>query len=1308
MATLILQAAGSALGNLAGGAAGAAIGSVLGASIGGAVDQTLLQASVQAGSGGGGVKQGPRLKDLDGISATEGAPVPRLYGRARLGGQVIWATRFEEEAVYSVSKPKGGKGGLKSQPKATVSASYRYYANAAIGLCEGEIAFVRRIWADGREIDLTQLTMRVHRGAEDQPADPLIVAKQGAGGAPAYRGLAYVVIERLPLEGFGNRLPQFTFEVVRPVHGVAKQIRAVNLIPGAGEYVYEPLAVSRVGALGRSNLPNRAQLTHATNWHASLDALQALCPNLRNVALVVSWFGDDLRAGHCSIRPLAEPGSIDGNPYLWSVAGVTRATAGAVSSPDGKPAFGGTPSDGSVMRAIRDLKARGLQVTLYPFVMMDVPPGNGRGDPWTGASEQPAYPWRGRITCDPAPGRPGSAEGSAADAQVAAFMGQASASDFSVGTDTVSYAGPVEWTLRRLVLHAAALGKAAGGVDAFVIGSEFVGLTRVRGAGPVNPAVSGLQALAAQARALLGPATAITYGADWTEYGAEVRTGGDVRFPLDPLWADAAIDAVAIDWYPPVTDWRDGASHLDGADYDGPHDPAMFRDRIAGGEAFDWYYADDAARAAQARSPIADGAYSKPWIYRAKDIANWWANPHHPRVAGVEQPQATAWVPRSKPIWLLECGGPAVDRGANGPNVFPDPKSSESAIPPFSRGGRDDLAQSRLIAATLARFDPAAPDFVEEQNPVATGYAGRMVDPERCYLWCWDARPFPAFPDHADTWADADNWQTGHWLNGRLEGMPVDDLLRAILQDYRVSAPMTAQTGGYADGYVVDRPMTARACIDPLATLFGFDAVASAGSIAFRRRGRKVAATLTDAHLALGRKGERVAIVRRQASEMPVALTVGFIDAEQDHRRGAARASVADGTGLREAAFEAAVSLPRAAAEHRAEVMLAEARAGREMATFRLPPSRLDIEPGDSVALEGADWRIVRINDGQVRTLTAVRTQDTIHLGAPRPSRSRRRVAPGIAGPPLSVVMELASADADPPALQRIAVTADPWPGGYTLWRSEDGESFTPDASVPTRAMIGATTAALPAGPLWRMDRKARLEITLSHGQLQSVSEAASLSGVNLLAVQAPDGGWEMLSFATAALTGVDSWRLSSLVRGLAGSEPLAGLAKPAGARVVILDGAVQPLATGLESLGRRVFWRLSPSGRDHADPMAVAFETTPGPSALLPLSPVHLKGRRGTGGVQLSWIRRTRVGGDTFDAADVPLGEETEAYQVEVLDGSAVKRAAECREQSWLYPAQDEAADFGGPQGQIRLRVRQVSRAAGAGHPTEHIVKIA
>ena len=381
------------------------------------------------------------------------------YGTARLGGTLIWATRFEETRT---TKRQGGKGG---GPKVT---EYTYFANVAFALCEGKIAGIRRIWADGRELDRERVEIRVHNGSDDQAPDPLIEAKQGAGNAPAYRGTAYVVFERLPLGDYGNRVPQIQFEVLRPVGEVAEGIRAVALIPGSTEFGLSPHLVTREISEGDTEAINRHVLHGATDLGASLDELQALCPNLEHVALVATWFGNDLRAGECSIRPGVTDQLVDGFSETWQASGLTRAAAHLVSTHDGGPAYGGSPSDRTVIDAITEIKQRGLKVTLYPFVMMDVPANNALPDPY-GQTAQSAYPWRGRICCYPAPLRPASADKTAAArSQVAQFCGTVQAANFAEQAGGVTFNGSAgDWGYRRFVLHFAHLAAAAGGVDTF-------------------------------------------------------------------------------------------------------------------------------------------------------------------------------------------------------------------------------------------------------------------------------------------------------------------------------------------------------------------------------------------------------------------------------------------------------------------------------------------------------------------------------------------------------------------------------------------------------------------------------------------------------------------------------------------------------------------------------------------------------------------------------------------------------------------------------------------------------------------------
>ncbi|GGH13955.1 hypothetical protein GCM10007036_12910 [Alsobacter metallidurans] len=1224
---------------------------------------------------------------------------------------MIWATRFLEEVSYA-REGGGGKGLGGSSAPHTTTATYAYYANLAVGLCEGPIAFVRRIWADGREIDRTLYTIRVHAGTETQDPDPLIVAKEGADAAPAYRGLAYVVFERLPLANFGNRVPQLSFEVVRPVGALNARIRSIDVIPGAGAFAYAPTPAGRDRDVSGTLLQNRQQLTHATDWAASMDALQALCPNLDSVSLVVSWFGDDLRAGACTIAPRSElPDGEEGSPDVV-VSGLPEAAMRRVSQSEGRPAYGGTPSDAFVIAAIRDLKARGLKVTLYPFVMMDVPAGNALPDPWTGAAGQPPYPWRGRITCAPAPGWPGTVDATAAAAaQVAALFGAAQPGHFTAVDDGVAYAGPDEWTLRRQILHYARLATVAGGVDAFVIGSEFVSLTRVRSAPGVYPAVGKLATLAADVRATLGPASAITYAADWTEYGSHVPAPGELRFPLDPLWASPAISHVGVDLWAPLGDWRDEPGHADEALGRNGADPAYLAANVAGGEGFDWFYADEAGRAAQTRLPIADGAYGKPWVYRPKDLAGWWSSAHVERVGGVELGAPTAWVPRSKPIRLMECGCPAVDKGANGPNAFPDPKSSAAQLPPFSRGFRNDLVQNRAIAALLDRFDPAGPQAATA-NPVSPLYGGRMVDPAAITLWCWDARPFPAFPSRNDVWADGSAWETGHWLTGRLEGMPLEDLLRALLRDWDLPPAAAVAVDGFLDGYVVDRPMSLRAAAEPLAAVFGFDAAASGGAVRFLDRSAVGAPITLDAdNLVPDRDGALVRSTRVQEAELPREVALGFVDAEGEFPRASVLSRRLEGGSRRDVQVEAAIVLPRAEAGRLADRVLHDAWIGRETAQFSARPGLIALEVGDCVRLPrgpdsppGGLYRITRIRDAEQRDVEARAVNPAVFAAPARPFGRRPATSRRAGGRPFATTLDLALPGSVDPVLQWLAVAADPWPGTLAVWRSVSGESFDLLAFVEAPSPIGRLAAPLAAGPPDRWDRAAALEVRWPTGAPPSALDATALSAATAVAVQGVGGAWEAIAFGRADLVGPSRWRLSRLLRGLGGSR-VAGA--PLGALVVALDGSLTRLAEGAGALGRAYQYRVGPAARGAGDAAALSFSAAVSGQALRPLAPVRPTARRTPAGVILRWLRQGRVDADAWEPVDIPLGEDREAYEVQILrDGMALRTLAATQE-SILYATADEAADFGAQQASLSVSIRQLSATVGAGAPLEATVQV-
>ena len=111
---------------------------------------------------------------------------------------------------------------------------------------------------------------------------------------------------------------------------------------------------------------------------------------------------------------------------------------------------------------------------------------------------------------------------------------------------------------------------------------------------------------------------------------------------------------------------------------------------------------------------------------------------------------------------------------------------------------------------------------------------------------------------------------------------------------------------------------------------------------------------------------------------------------------------------------------------------------------------------------------------------------------------------------------------------------------------------------------------------------------------------------------------------------------------------------------------------------------------------------------ALLPLAPVRVKARRGEAGIALSWIRRTRIDGDSWDLAEVPLGEESERYEVAILDGSAPVDGAIVNEPAWIYPAEGESLAFGAAQSEIAVSLRQRSATVGAGQEWRGRVAVA
>jgi hypothetical protein len=211
MASIVLGVAGAAVGSFFG---MPQLGWAIGSAIGGALFKP---------DGPHTQNFGPRLGDLHTQTATYGKSIPKVYGSGRVAGNMIWAQDIEEVITVTENEAEG-KGG---EPATSTTTTYTYFQSFAIGLCEGPITGVLRIWMNGElaytiaagtdpneAIASSTLPITLYTGSETQLPNSTIQGTIGIADTPAYRGLAYVVFTRLPLLAYNNRTPNVEFEVV--------------------------------------------------------------------------------------------------------------------------------------------------------------------------------------------------------------------------------------------------------------------------------------------------------------------------------------------------------------------------------------------------------------------------------------------------------------------------------------------------------------------------------------------------------------------------------------------------------------------------------------------------------------------------------------------------------------------------------------------------------------------------------------------------------------------------------------------------------------------------------------------------------------------------------------------------------------------------------------------------------------------------------------------------------------------------------------------------------------------------------------
>jgi hypothetical protein len=431
----------------------------------------------------------------------------------------------------------------------------------------------------------------------------------------------------------------------------------------------------------------------------------------------------------------------------------------------------------------------------------------------------------------------------------------------------------------------------------------------------------------------------------------------------------------------------------------------------------------------------------------------------------------------------------------------------------------------------------------------------------------------------------------------------------------------------------------------------------------------------------------------RAAASLPNSVSISYADPARDFQTGMQRA-FRPGPALVAEQRALPISIGAGVAKGLAEHRLAALWAARATATANLSLSSVELRPGRLVRFEGENglWRIERWRLEQmvvrlelvrvVGTSTALRSATP---GRPVTEADRRH------GPTTLRLIELPSISGSPSDRPQLFAAAagveEDWRRAAVMASFDGGASWQELGQTAGPAVMGAVLDPLPWAGAAMLDEISGCTVQLLNGAmwLEGRDPAALANGANLALI-----GEELVQFGTAAPLGGGRFRLASFLRGRFGTEWAASAHHPGEPFVLLDPGALLPLDAPASSTGSQV--RVVAAGLEDG-PEGVPAERVVTGQALRPPEPVHLRAvRSGNGDLELSWVRRSRAGWAWSDGADVPLGEETERYQVTIV-GAGFRREVSSGESRFTYSALLQAAD--GAAGTIDIEVVQLGTHA-------------
>lgn len=510
-----------------------------------------------------------------------------------------------------------------------------------------------------------------------------------------------------------------------------------------------------------------------------------------------------------------------------------------------------------------------------------------------------------------------------------------------------------------------------------------------------------------------------------------------------------------------------------------------------------------------------------------------------------------------------------------------------------------------------------------------------------------------------------------------------------------------------------------KSILSPLLDLYDSDAREHGFVLDFVPRGGAIGSTIDMAGFVAGEHDGQPThtIDRGQATDTPRRLTLSFSDVAADQQTNSASVArpLERVDGARELSIDMTPWVSHVDDGHQiAGRMLRRRWFGRETYTFGLTAQHVALEPGDVHLLtfdgvaKGARLTLCSVDADQVLRTEWERDDPSVAILNGQAGAAFDGRAPSVilvATPSKGFVLDMPlirDADNDVNPLLYYAAApyvAGTWPGATILRSLDAGATYEDEfASVPSGspATWGYASDVLADADPWLWDRGNSVTITLQYGSLTGATEAEC--DVNPLLNLAWFGG-ELLQFTTPMLNMDGSWTLSGLKRGRRGTEW--ACAGHAAGDAFVLVAATGKVAMGASDLGDAEYFKAVTAGRDPSSAFVLSLDFTG--ATLKPYAPAQLRAVKdaATGDWSIDWVRRTRIGGAWTGGTTIPLGEASEEYAVDVLDGggSVVRTYGGLSSAAATYDAADQATDGGDvAEGDLYLAVYQISDTVGRG----------